>query len=179
MRKGQRLNGARPPIAAGTRIPPLAKLEISAARFNNRFLDFLIEHQISASKTMDVTKSSTQCLRLLSQVLLGLDGKNSPASPGGVPDCTEEIARVVATFSPQDFAELWSLANSHHVVARAFPKLHERMVAEGQDQAEWVDHAVTKERARIQHALTFLAPICEALREAGDVIVIRSEEHTS
>jgi hypothetical protein len=126
---------------------------------------------------MDVTKSSTKCLRLLSQLVLGLEGKNAPGNPGKVSDCTAEISRVVSTFSPQDFGELWSLANSHHVIARAFPRLHERMLEEGHDQAEWADHALSKERARIQHALSFLFPICEALKEAGDVIVIKSLDH--
>jgi hypothetical protein len=36
---------------------------------------------------------------------------------------------------------------------------------------------MSKEQSRIDHALSFLSPICEALREAGDVIVIKSLDH--
>jgi hypothetical protein len=128
-------------------------------------------------KTMDSSKNSTKCLTLLSKLLLGLedneDNNNVPASPKRRAD----IGRMVSTFSPQDFGELWSLANSHHVIARTFPILHQAMLAHGHDLAEWVDHALTKERARIQRALSFLFPICEALKEVGDVIVIKSLDH--
>ena len=51
------------------------------------------------------------------------------------------------------------------------------MVAAGHERAEWVDQAIIKERERIQHALSFLAPICDALKEVGDVIVIKSLDH--
>ena len=126
---------------------------------------------------MDGAKNSMKCLRLLSQLLLGVDGNNVSGGASAVPDRGEDLSRIVSTFSPQDFDELWSLATSHHVIARAFPVLHERMVAEGHDQADWVDHAVGKERARIQHALSFLSPICETLKQVGDVIVIKSLDH--
>lgn len=122
---------------------------------------------------MDSSKNSTKCLTLLSKLLLGLPDNNVPASPKH----REDIGRMVSTFSPQDFGELWSLANSHHVIARTFPILHQAMLAHGHDRAEWVDHALTKERARIRHALSFLFPICAALKEVGDVIVIKSLDH--
>jgi len=131
---------------------------------------------------MDVAKNSTKCLTLLSQLLLGVEDNNVSGSTASVlpdrgPDRNEDISRIISTFSPQDFADLWSLANSHHVIARAFPVLHRKMLAQGHDQADWVDHAIVKERARIQHALSFLFHICEALKEAGDVIVIKSLDH--
>jgi hypothetical protein len=126
---------------------------------------------------MDGAKNSTKCLRLLSQLLLGVDGKNGAGQDTAVPERGEDISRIVSRFSPEDFGELWNLANSHHVIARAFPVLRDRMAAEGHDQVEWVDHSLVKERARIQHALSFLFPICEALKEAGDVIVIKSLDH--
>jgi hypothetical protein len=124
-------------------------------------------------ETMDSSKNPTKCLTLLSRLLLGLADNNVPASPKH----REDIGRMVSTFSPQDFGELWSLANSHHVIARTFPVLHPAMLAHGHDRAEWVDHSLTKERARIRHALSFLFPICEALKEVGDVIVIKSLDH--
>jgi len=107
---------------------------------------------------MDVAKNSTKCLTLLSQLLLGVEDNNVSGSTASVlpdrgPDRNEDISRIISTFSPQDFADLWSLANSHHVIARAFPVLHRKMLAQGHDQADWVDHAIVRERARIQHAL--------------------------
>jgi len=116
---------------------------------------------------MDRTRNSTGCLTLLSQLLLAVDGNKS----------SEDIAQMVATYGPQEFGGLWGLANSHHVIIRAFPRLHEVIMAGGSDQADWVDRAIGKERARIQHALSFLSPICEALEDVGDVIVIKSLDH--
>jgi hypothetical protein len=125
-------------------------------------------------KIMDATTNSTKYLKLLSQLLMSPSGNGSASEAAGADDVTS----VVARFSPQDFSELWSLANSHHVIARAFPVLHQKMVAAGHDhQAGWVDQAIAKERARIQHALSFLFPICEALKAVGDTIVIKSLDH--
>ena len=129
---------------------------------------------------MNGVKNSTRSLTLLSQLLLGAaednrSGRteNQAPSHGG----REEIARAIASYDRPDFGELWGLASSNHVVLRAFPGLHEVMVAEGNDKAEWVQHAIAKEQVRIQTALSFLFPICQALESAGDVIVIKSLDH--
>ncbi len=50
-------------------------------------------------------------------------------------------------------------------------------MAEGNAGAEWVSGAISRERARIDHALSFLSPICQALEELGDVVVIKSLDH--
>src|SRR6266851_5319902 len=92
-------------------------------------------------------------------------------------DCTNEVTATVASFGPPDFGELWGLAASHHVIMRAFPDLHRVMVAQGNQWAEAVDRAMERERKRIDHALSFLSPICEALKEVGKVIVIKSLDH--
>lgn len=126
---------------------------------------------------MDGAKNSTKCLRLLSRLLLGAGGNNGLGTSAIAPEISDDIPGIVSTFAPQDFGELWGLAASHHVIARTFPGLHEAMLAEGHDRADWVDHAMVKERARIQHALSFLFPICEALKEVGDVVVIKSLDH--
>lgn len=114
---------------------------------------------------MDGAKNSTRCLTLLSQLLLGKD------------DSQSQISATVASFGPPDFGELWALAASHHVIMRAFPGLHSIMVAQGNQWAEAVERAVEKERRRIDHALSFLSPICDALKEAGKLIVIKSLDH--
>ena len=51
------------------------------------------------------------------------------------------------------------------------------MVAGGNDRAGWISNALAKEKARIDHALSFLSPICEALKGLGDVVVIKSLDH--
>src|ERR1700722_14296624 len=183
MRREQRSNAAPPPIA-GTRsryAPVRTEGQVQPfqqpdGRFSHRttpVVSSAISGKAKRVETMDSSNNSTKCLTLLSRLLLGLADNNVPASPKH----REDIGRMVSTFSPQDFGELWSLANSHHVIARTFPVLHPAMLAHGHDWAEWVDHALTKERARIRHALSFLFPICEALQEVGDAIVIKSLDH--
>jgi len=127
-------------------------------------------------KIMDAATNSTKYLKLLSQLLMSPSG-NGPSGSLNEAAGADDVTSVVSHLSPQDFGELWSLANSHHVIARAFPVLHQKMVAAGHDQADWVDQAIAKEHARIQHALSFLFPICEALKAAGDTIVIKSLDH--
>ncbi len=127
---------------------------------------------------MDGAKNSTKCLTLLSRLLLGTEENNGSGLPCAVRERNSEaIAQIISTFTPQDFGELWSLASSHHVIARAFPVLHRVMVAHKFDRADWVEQALAKEQARIQLALSFLLPICEALKQVGDVIVIKSLDH--
>jgi len=128
---------------------------------------------------MDGAKNS-RCLTLLSQLLLGLDeykGSDLPAGRVPMHECISRISETVANFSPQDFGELWGLAASHHVILRAFPALHRIMAAQGHERAEAVHHAIEKEKARINHALSYLDPICRALKELGALIVIKSLDH--
>jgi hypothetical protein len=129
---------------------------------------------------MNAVKNSTACLALLSELLLGADGCSGAERSAGVPSLNtwgEEIARTVALYGRQDFGELWSLATSHHVILRAFPALHEVMVAQGKKESQWCENVLLKERARIEHALSRLSPICQELAAAGDVIVIKSLDH--
>lgn len=120
---------------------------------------------------MDGGKHSNACLRTLSELLLCESGSEF-ASPAGL-----QGANQSTPLTPHDLSELWNLATSHHVIARTFPGLHRRLIAFQSERAEWVDHALARERQRIQHALSFLEPICQALGEVGDVIVIKSLDH--
>jgi hypothetical protein len=126
---------------------------------------------------MNIAENSTESLRLLSHLLLGVNGNGEPAGSREAQFRSEHISRILASFSPQDYGELWNLANSHHVVARTFPALHQLLVAQRHERSAWAETALTKEHARIQHALSFLFPICEELKEVGDVIVIKSLDH--
>jgi hypothetical protein len=104
---------------------------------------------------------STTGLNLLSQLLLG-----------GAADNSE-----VTAYTAGDLSALWHLAMSHHVIVRAFPRLQEMLAANGNVGAEWVAQELIKEQARIEHAASFLSPICEELEEAGEVVVIKSLDH--
>lgn len=129
---------------------------------------------------MTAVKNSTACLTLLSQLLLGSgEPKRSALSAGETPppEWTPEIGQTVALYGRQDFGELWSLATSHHVIMRSFPALHRAMLAKQKLESQWCENAISKEKARIEHALSFLHSICEELGNAGDVVVIKSLDH--
>jgi hypothetical protein len=144
--------------------------------FNIRVQDIAAAETLARSgdrrmETMDGGKHSNACLRTLSELLLCESGSEF-ASPAGL-----QGANQSTPLTPHDLSELWNLATSHHVIARTFPGLHRRLIAFQSERAEWVDHALARERQRIQHALSFLEPICQALGEVGDVIVIKSLDH--
>lgn len=129
---------------------------------------------------MPGVKNSTGCLTLLSQLILGANagGETTQAPAGGTrTDWSPDIARTVALYGRQDFGELWSLATSHHVIMRAFPGLQAVMAGQAKEESQWCESAILKEQSRIDRALSFLSPICEALKKAGDVVVIKSLDH--
>src|SRR3982074_370801 len=116
---------------------------------------------------MNGVTASTKSLILLSEILLAPDSGRK-----------EELSRVAACLSQEELLDLSALANSHHVTMRTFPALRQMMTVEGNSwSAEWAEDAIEKERARIQNALSFLEPICDALEEAGKVVVIKSLDH--
>jgi hypothetical protein len=126
--------------------------------------------------TMDCgMKNATRCLTLLSGLLFGDPNKTPDQSSNTA--APQNLKDALAGFVRPDFGELWGLASSHHVIMRTFPKLRRLLVDDGSDMAEWVDHAIVKEQARIDHALSFLSPICDALGRVGNVIVIKSLDH--
>jgi hypothetical protein len=119
-------------------------------------------------------------LVVLSCLTLG-NGAGKNQSKGldeiSTPVCGEEMIQAITRFERQDYEDLWALANSHHVIMRALPQLHQVLRTQGNPNAECAGHALKKEQKRIDSALSFLGPICDALRSAGDVIVIKSLDH--
>jgi hypothetical protein len=118
----------------------------------------------TSSGTSNSAMSSDGALRLLSELLIGHGVTRSSASA------------VEGCLNSKRFDDLWTLATSHHVILRAFPRLH-RLLAANTEAVERIELAITKEQARVNHALSFLAPICLELEEAGDVVVIKSLDH--
>lgn len=116
---------------------------------------------------MDEATNSSRSLTLLSNLLLRADQLEG----------LEQIGEEVARYERDDLGQLWSLATAHHVIMRAFPKLKQLMTGNGNARVEWVDAAIKTEQKRIFEALSFLPSICQALGEAGEVIVIKSLDH--
>jgi hypothetical protein len=129
---------------------------------------------------MHSAKNSAGSLTLLSRLLFEPDRPQHPdpqAFNSCRQNCSAELAQTIASYQPQDFGELWGMASSHHVIMRALPRLHAVLIAQGNDRADWVEHAIEKEQARIDQALSFLSRICRALEQAGDVVVMKSLDH--
>ncbi len=155
---------------------------------------------------MNSVKNSSRCLTVLSELLLQEDALRTSDTSAGValrsglfesptgqsrlsdtdtlalrstrhPVSNTNSAEIVAGFDAQDFGELWALATSHHVIMRTFPALQAILETEMPERTAWVDRALKREQARIDGAVSFLAPICQALEDIGDVIVIKSLDH--
>jgi hypothetical protein len=109
----------------------------------------------------------TGCLTLLSNLLLAPDTENG----------SEQIAQAVANYGHEEITQLLGFATTHHVILRAFPRLSRATADARKDWTEWIENAIAREGTRIQNALSFLSPICEALEGIGDVIVIKSLDH--
>jgi Uncharacterised nucleotidyltransferase len=85
----------------------------------------------------------------------------------------------VAKLSEEGRSEFLHLADIHHVPVRAAQVLEKcASTLRNEPIGEWVRKVLLKERARINHAVKSLAPVCEALEAAGaKVAVIKSLDH--
>jgi hypothetical protein len=132
---------------------------------------------------MELVRDSTKNLELLSELLCtGLPSLSSPQGAVKIRPAMSVSARaaeLASVLRHEDLEELRRLAVSNHVIMRAFESLAPILDVEGNRQgAEWVEHALNEERARIQHALNFLQEICLALQQAGcPATVIKSLDH--
>lgn len=122
---------------------------------------------------MNQDLNSTKCFALLSRLVLGRDETLiGPWERWN--DNFEEMSNLVVTFNESDWRTLHALASSHHVLLRALPRLLSLPDGAGYD---WIGTAIETEQARIDRALSFLSPICEALEHSGPVVVIKSLDH--
>jgi hypothetical protein len=107
---------------------------------------------------------NSQELHVLSQLTL------NPAS-------AEPAVNYVAGLTQEQRNSLASLADSNHVVVRAF-RVVAQMAGTNTELAGWANGVLAKEQARIQNALTYLHHICDALEQGGcPTTVMKSLDH--
>lgn len=127
---------------------------------------------------MSPVRDSTTNLRLLCELLFNPSVFSALPRTGDVSKSVPERP-TPASESDGDLEELRTLAMTNHVIVRAFQQLHKILEREQKlAEAEWVSAALDQEDGRIQHAISFLERICEALERAGcSVTVIKSLDH--
>ncbi len=116
---------------------------------------------------------SSKPLILLSRLLFPVRASEESAA------ISEELAAQLTRINRKEFDELLALAQSNHVVVRGLD-VAVNILREAQDEVrvEWATTALAAERARIEHAASFLHAICAAFGEAGyDATVIKSLDH--
>ncbi len=93
------------------------------------------------------------------------------------PANAEPSVRYVAGLAAEQRDQLVALADSNHVVIRAFSVVAKQASAD-RELAEWANGVVARERLRIDNALSFLQKICAELETAGcAVTVMKSLDH--
>jgi Uncharacterised nucleotidyltransferase len=87
--------------------------------------------------------------------------------------------RYVGGLNPVQLTEFLELADAHHVVVRALTVLRNAAVALGGSRiADWCEHRLAEEGARIAHGIGMLHSICDALESHGcKIAVIKSLDH--
>ena len=133
---------------------------------------------------MEQVRDSSKPLQLLSELLLNSPFSDRPGTQAqrlqrSGDGYSDRVCEQACALSQKDLDNLLALANTNHVVMRAFPALEQILRGRGaQEKAEWAADAVRKETERIDHAVSFLAKICSALETGGcPVTVIKSLDH--
>lgn len=87
--------------------------------------------------------------------------------------------KYVAQLTDDGRSDFLRLANIHHVTVRALQVLEQsEAILKNDELCEWCGSALSHERARINHAIENLLPICTALEASGSkAIVIKSLDH--
>ncbi len=93
------------------------------------------------------------------------------------PQQAASVIESLATLNDSQRQNLVALADSNHVVIRAFSMVAGR-VGDNQGLNRWVEEVIAKEQSRIDNALTFLHHICDELESAGcPTVVMKSLDH--
>lgn len=93
------------------------------------------------------------------------------------PRGADSAVQYVASLNNEQRDALVSLADSNHVVMRAFQVVAER-AGNNTELAGWAKGVLHREQARIQNAVTFLHKICDELERGGcPTTVMKSLDH--
>ena len=95
------------------------------------------------------------------------------------PNSAAGVLPVLASLSSEQQKDFAALADSNHVVIRAFDVINRIAGNQGHQRLQaWAVDVLTRERARIHNALIYLHEICNVLEEAGcPVVVMKSLDH--
>jgi hypothetical protein len=95
------------------------------------------------------------------------------------PAAAPDIFPMLASLTPQQRQDFVELADSNHVVIRAFEVLNRVAGNRGNSEIQaWAMAVLSKERARIDHALIYLEGVCRALEDAGcPTVVMKTLDH--
>jgi hypothetical protein len=129
---------------------------------------------------MQYVRDSSKNLQLLSRLLLSTAATTDAASvPSFTRESHSDLFECALSLTTRDIDSLKSLANTNHVVMRAFAPLQQIVEAKGNHEAAKMIAATRDEETRrIGHALDFLTRICSTLEGAGcNVTVIKSLDH--
>ncbi len=93
------------------------------------------------------------------------------------PAAAEPAVAYVAGLNNEHRDAFVSLADSNHVVIRAF-QVVAQLAGSNAGLAAWANGVLDKERARIQNAVTYLHHICDALEQGGcPTTIMKSLDH--
>lgn len=131
--------------------------------------------KLATANEITHSASTRKHINVLSRLVLLGHSQN----PNGNLSPVHSDLEYVSGLNDDDRVEFLRLANTHHVTVRALEALETCAITAGDDRVqEWCNAVLSSERSRINHAIQFLAPICNALESAGaKVTVIKSLDH--
>ncbi|HZD95584.1 MAG TPA: hypothetical protein VE133_15075 [Candidatus Sulfotelmatobacter sp.] len=95
------------------------------------------------------------------------------------PTAAADVFPLLASLTPQQRQDFVELADSNHVVVRAFEVINRIAGNRGNhDLQAWAMEVLGKERSRITNALSHLEPVCNALEEEDcPTVVMKTLDH--
>ena len=95
------------------------------------------------------------------------------------PASASDLIPMLSSLTPQQRQDFVELADSNHVVIRAFEVLNRVAGNRGNNDIQaWAVETLTKERARISNALNHLEQVCNALEEENcPTVVMKTLDH--
>jgi hypothetical protein len=95
------------------------------------------------------------------------------------PTSAADVLPLLSSLTPQQRQDFLDLADSNHVVIRAFEVINRVAGNRGDNDLQaWAVEVLTKERGRISNALSKLEEVCNGLEEAGcPTVVMKTLDH--